>query len=234
MTAFVMLVLFTIIAISVCINVYALKRKKPSIKEISSILMHGIQEVSDLVTIRQSFQSIVMYEDFRSLFGFHLPGTHKKFILKYSGSIVVGTDLSKVNIAQFVSGKIKLTLPHSKILDVAADMKSIKVYDQSSGIFNPLYFDEQNHAIAANLLEIEAEANSGELLARSDENAKNILISLCRGIGIGAEVEFTDKPVLTEPKSTALSENLLTVNSLVTEDLLVESASCSIYESTEQ
>jgi len=205
-----MLILLTIIAISVGINVYTLRRGKTSAKEISSVLMQGIQEICDLATIRQNFQSIVTYENARSLFGFHLPGTHKKFILKYSGNIVVGTDLLKVNITQFVSGKVKITLPYSRVLDVTADMKSINVYDQHSGIFNPLMFDEQNQAIAANLLEIEAEAHSGELLALSNNNAKNILASLCRSIGIGVEVEFIDEPVLPESKSisNSIPENL--------------------------
>jgi hypothetical protein len=177
-------------------------RRKISAKEITSVLMQGIQEVNDLATVRQNFQSIVIYEDFRSLFGFHLPGTRKKFILKYSGNIVVGTDLSKINITQYVSGKIKIELPHSRVLDISADMKNIKVYDQHSGIFNPLSFDEQNRAIAANLIEIEEEAHSGEILARADENAKNILAYLCRSIGVETEVEFIDKqPDLPEPIS---------------------------------
>ena len=224
MTAFVMLVLFSLIAISVGINVYLLKRKrrKNPAKEISSKLMQEIQEINYLATIRQSFQSIVMYEDSRSLFGFHLPGTHKKFILKYSGNVVVGTDLSRTNIIQFVSGKIKLALPHSRILDITADMKSIEVYDQRSGIFNPLSFDEQNRAIAANLLEFETESSSSERLARSDENARNILESLCRGLGVEVEVEFIDEPVLDELQSAShVLPASVTENSL-TEDLPVE------------
>ena len=211
MTAFVMLILFTIIAISVGINMYMLRRGKISAKEISSVIMQGIQDISELATIRQNFQSVVIYEDARSLFGFHLPGTHKKFILKYSGSIVFGTDLSKANITQFVSGKVRITLPYSRVLGVETDMKNIKVYDQRSGIFNPLLFDEQNNAIAADILKIEEEARSGELLAQSNKNAKSILVSFCRGIGIGAEVEFVDEPVLPESKliSHIQPENLL-------------------------
>jgi len=205
LTAFIILVLITIIAISIGINVYVLRRGKASVKDISSVLMNGIQEVSDLATLRQNFHSIVTYEDFRSLFGFQLPGTHKKFILKYSGNIAVGTDLSKASITQYVSGKVKITLPYSRILDVTADMKSIDVYDQRSGIFNPLLLDDQNQSIAANILDVEAEASSGELLARSNENAKNILTSICRSIGIEAEVEFIDEPVLPEPESISHS-----------------------------
>jgi len=188
--------------------------------------MQGIQSVNELATLRQKFQSIVMYEDSRSLFGFYLPGTHKKFILKYSGNVVVGTDLSKANITQFISGKIKITLPHSKFLDVTADMKSIEIYDQQSGIFNHLSFDEQNCAIAANLLEIEAEAYSGDILARSDVNAENILVSLCKGIGIDVEVEFIDEPVLPEPRSISYSSSETLPESFfafVNEDSPVES-----------
>ena len=202
MTAFVLLVLFTVIAISAGINVYLLKsRKKTSDREITSVLMQGIQEISELATIRQSFQSIVMYENSRSLLGFQLPGTHKKFILKYSGNVVVGTDLSKANIEWFISGKVKITLPRSSILDITADIKSIEIYDQHSGIFTSLSLDEQNRAIEANLLEIEKETDYGELLARSDENAKNILSSLCRSLGVVAELEFIDEPALPDSKS---------------------------------
>jgi len=199
-----MLILFTIITVSICINVYMWKkRRKISAREVSSILMQGIQEVSDLATVRQNFQSIVMFEDSRSLFGFHVPGTHKSFILKYSGNIVVGTDLSKVSITQYVSGRVKIALPHSRVIDINADMKNIKVYDQHSGIFNPLSFDEQNRAIADNLLEIEEETKSGELLARSDENTKNILSCLCRSFGVEAEMEFIEGTEFLDLKSAS-------------------------------
>ena len=205
MTATVMLVLFTVIAISVGINVYFLwRRRRATAREISTVLLQGIQEVNDLATVRQSFQSIVMYEDSRSLLGLPLPGTHKKFILKYSGNIIVGTDLSKIDITQFISGRVRITLPNSRILSVTADMNSIKVYDQHSGIFNPLSFNEQNHAISANLLEIEEEARSGDLLTRSNENAKSLISSICKNIGVGVEVEFVDEISLPESKPVSI------------------------------
>ena len=205
MTTLVMSILFTIITVSICMNFYMYRksRRKASAKEVSSVLMQGIQEVNDLAAVRQSFQSIVMYEDSRSLFGFQLPGTHKKFMLMYSGDIVAGADLSKVNITQFVSGRIKLVLPHSKIIDITMDMKNIKVYDQRSGFFNSLSFDEQNRAIAEDLFRIEEEARSSELLMRSDNNAGKILVTLCRSIGIEAEVEFIEEVAIPEPESVS-------------------------------
>jgi len=216
-----MLILFSIIVISVYINVRLLKsRRKTSAKEISSVLLQGIQKVNDLATIRQNFQSIVTYEDSISILGFQLPGTHKKFILKYVGNIVVGTDLSKIIIKHFVSGRVKLALPHSRILDVNADMKNIKVYDQHSGIFNHLTFVEQNNAIVANLLEIEAEALSGDLLARSDENAKNILATLCENIGIGVEVEFIDEPVVESDSNSPVPSEAMPEISIESKELI--------------
>jgi len=210
LTALVMLILFLIIVISVYINVRLLKsRRKISAKEISSVLLQGIQKVNDLATIRQNFQSIVTYEDSLSILGFHLPGTHKKFLLKYSGNVIAGTDLSKIIITHFVSGKVKVALPHSRILDVNADMKNIKVYDQRSGIFNHLSFDDQNGAIVANLLEIETEARSGDLLARADENAKNILATLCENIGVEVEMEFINE-FIDEPGIVSDSKPLVT------------------------
>ena len=220
MTALVMLIMFLIIVLSVYINMRLLKsRRKARAKEISSVLLQGIQRVNDLATIRQNFQSIVTYEDSISILGFNLPGTHKKFILQYSGNIVVGTDLSMINIKHFVSGKVKIALPHSRILDVNADMKNIKVYDQRSGIFNRLTFDEQNSAIVANLIEIEAEARSGDILARSDDNAKNILTTLCEGIGVGVDVEFIDEPHAKSDSDSPVSSEAAPEISVVSEEL---------------
>lgn len=189
-----MLVMLTALLISVGVNLYLMKRgKKTSHERASSVLLQGIQHVSELATIKQSFQSIVMYEDRRTLLGMSLPGTVKKFILKYSGNVIVGTDLSRAEVQQFASGRVTIAVPKSKIIEVHADMESVKVYDQREGIFASLEFDEQNRAIAENLKEIRQEADAGSLKKTSDANAKSLLEGLSRSMGIfGVKVEFFD------------------------------------------
>ncbi|MDR1649790.1 MAG: DUF4230 domain-containing protein, partial [Synergistaceae bacterium] len=87
---------------SVALNVWLFKRKSKGGRQRSahSTLLRGIQNVRELATVRQCFQSIVMYEDNRALLGLTLPGTARKFILKYSGMLVCGNDLSKIHISE--------------------------------------------------------------------------------------------------------------------------------------
>lgn len=194
MTGLVILLMFAALAVSVAINFFLMRRKfKTSENRTCSVLLQGIRNVSELMTIRQNFQSIVVYEDSKKLLGMNLPGTLKKFILKYTGNIAVGTDLSGVEITQYVSGNVTVAIPRSRVLDINIDMNSIKVYDQRAGIFTRLDLDDQNRAIADNLSEVAADADSDELRRLADGNAKNVLESISLGMGIITQVEFKDE-----------------------------------------
>lgn len=206
MSALVILIMMAALGISLAVNFFLMRRKsKTSEDRACTVLLEGIKHVNELMTIRQNFQSIVMYEDSRKLLGMHIPGTYKKFILKYSGEIMAGTDLSTAEITQFVSGNVTITVPRSRILSVNIDMDSIKVYDQRAGIFTSLALDEQNRAIADNLREVGADAESGELKRLSDDNAKNILESLAKGMGIIVSVQFIGE-VSEEKAESSLPE----------------------------
>jgi hypothetical protein len=155
--------------------------------------MHGIMNVKELATIRQCFQSIVTFEDSKPLLGFVLPGTGRKFILKYSGTIVCGNDLSNVKITErFNVNQARMIVPRSRILDIYVDMKSIYVYNQESGIFTSIELQDQNREIAKNLEEARQEALQSDILHRADDNTRSILSSIALSMGIEAEVIFDD------------------------------------------
>ena len=177
---------------SIAINVWLFRRKSSRKKRSArSTLMQGIKNIKELATIRQNFQSIVMFRDSKSLLGISLPGTARKFILKYSGTLVCGNDLSRIRISErFAVNRVRMVVPHSELLDVYADMKSIKVYDQKAGLFTSINLSDQNREIVKNIDEVREETLKSDLLLRADENTRLVLTSLAASMGMEAEIIF--------------------------------------------
>ena len=191
----VILTVVLLLCISIAVNVLLLRRKGDIDKRrVRSTLLRGIQNVKELATLRQNFQSIVMYEENKAFWGLVLPGTARKFILKYSGTVVCGNDLSNIQVSEaFAVNRFRIVVPRSKILDIYADIRSVQVYDQKAGIFTTLKLQEQNREIAANLEEVRKDALQSDILRRADDNTRMILATMAASSGVEAEIIFDDQ-----------------------------------------
>jgi hypothetical protein len=185
---------------SVSVNVWIVARRtKPGISRRfaarSNILMGGIRGVRELAAVRQPFQSIVTYRNSGSLLGFSLPGTSRKFILKYSGTLVCGCDLTDARISEcFAVNRVRIFVPRAKVMDAYADMSSVEVYDQSAGIFTSVGLNEQNEQIAADVEKVRENALTSGVLRHADDNTRMVLTSLAASLGMEAEVIFDERP----------------------------------------
>jgi len=209
---------------SIAINVWFFRRapnpSKTRKQSARSTLVQGIKNVKELTTLRQHFQSVVMFKESKSLplLGYAIPGTERKFILKYGGTIVCGNDLENIQITErFAVNRVRIDVPGSKILELYADMKSVQVYDQKAGFFTSIELDDQNREIAKNLEEVRHGAESGDILRRADENTRTILMSLAASLGMDADVVFdysnaevvAAQPVLLEQTTPSTTETAL-------------------------
>ena len=188
------------LVISITINVLLFTRKKspgtinPN-RSVRSTILAGIKNVSELATIRESFQSIVSYSGGVKIpfLNMNFPGTTRKFMLKYYGTIVCACDLSKAQVSERFDGdKVIISLPHSEITDVYADVNSFEVYDQSAGIFTSVKLEDQNREIQADLQKVKVNELQKGILAHSDENVRKILTSVAASTGVQAEIIFTE------------------------------------------
>lgn len=195
MTAAIALVLA--LAVSITVNVMLVLRKKVNQnRSVRTAILSGIENVSELATIRERFQSIISYSDGMKIPGLNMnfPGTTRKFMLKYYGTIVCGCDLSKAKISErFDVNRVRITLPHSEVLDVYADVHSFEVYDQHSGIFTSIKLDDQNREVNSDLEKVKAHELEKGILMQSDDNVRKILTSVVASTGMEAEIVFTDK-----------------------------------------
>ena len=195
MTAAIALVL--VLAVSITVNVMLVMRKKvDKNRSVRTAIMSGIENVSELATVREKFQSIVSFSDGVKIPGLNMnfPGTNRKFMLKYYGTIVCGCDLSKAKVSErFDTNKVRITLPHSEVLDVYADVHSFEVFDQRAGIFTSVKLEYQTREVNADLEKVKAHELEKGILAHSDENVRKILTSVVASTGMQAEIVFTEK-----------------------------------------
>ena len=192
------IVVALLLVLSVVLNVLLLTRKKnPAArkKSVRSAILQGIQNVNELATVRERFQSIVSFSDGKQmpLLGFCLPGTTRKFIMRYAGVIVCGNDLSRLDISErFAVNRVRVVVPRSRILDIYADVQSFEVYDQQAGLFTSIRLEDQNREVTADLEEMRQNALKSGILNQADENTRRILTSIVAATGMEAEIVFDD------------------------------------------
>ena len=94
-----------------------------SIQTVRSIILTKLQNVKELAMVRSNFQSVVHFEEAKKVFGHDVPGTMRKFMLSYTGTVVCGCDLNKVNVGNsfFNRNHLQITLPQSRIFDIYPD-----------------------------------------------------------------------------------------------------------------
>ena len=204
------IVVILVLMISVGVNVFLfmkLSGKKPNPNHtVRTTILEGIEKVKELATIRRRFQSIVSFSEGVKIPGLNMniPGTTRKFMMKYDGVIVCGCDLSQVKISESYDGnKVKIMLPHSKILDSYPDMNSFEVFDQSAGIFTSVKLEDQNREIKSDIDKVKETELQNGILLQADENVKNILSSVVASTGMLPEFIFTEQtPELTSEQPT--------------------------------
>ncbi len=195
MTLSIIIILVLIVSIVLNVILFQKKSKTEKPRSVRTTILAGIQNVIELATVRQKFQSVVSFSDTKKFpyLDYSIPGTTKKFMLRYYGNIVCGCDLSQAQIPDKPeNGKIKIFVPHSQIMDIYADVQSYEVFDQRAGIFTSIKLEDQNREVEADLNSVREREIQNGILARSDENARKILSSLATAAGIEAEIIFTE------------------------------------------
>ena len=91
--------------------------------------------------------------------------------------MVCGFDLSGLKIFPDGNG-LKVFLPHSKILDLYADVSSYNVHFNETGVLaENIKLEEQNQAVAADVQNYGRRAVQEGILLHAEDNARKILQS---------------------------------------------------------
>ncbi len=125
------------LAAGAVITMFYLKYKNTQqLNNQSAVLLKQIKQVFKLVTVEGEFSEIFTHRNGKNIF-FNLLQLEKKVILIVKAKVMVGFDLSKINIKVDSSGK-KIVLsqfPRPQIISIDTDLE---YYDIQKGITNKL------------------------------------------------------------------------------------------------
>lgn len=161
-------------------------------EEFQTIVREEAHDVCELALVRKNFESVIPVEQDKKipLLNVHMPGTSRKMLINYSGTIVCGFDLSGLDFSRN-GNKVKVFLPPSRVLDLYADMKSVRIYHKETGVFvDDFKLEEQNTLIAAGLEERRKQEIQDGILLRADENARKLLLSRIEHRGLNRNFDI--------------------------------------------
>ena len=173
----------------------SLPQEELSIQTVRAVILTKLQNVKELAMVRSNFQSVVHFEEAKKVFGHEVPGTMRKFMLSYTGTVVCGCDLNKVNVGNsfFNRNHLQITLPQSRIFDIYPDLSTVKLHDQDTGIFaDDIKIEDQNREITADLQDVKQRLINEGILQKSNDNIQHLVKSITESLGIEAAIEFVD------------------------------------------
>ena len=164
----------------------------------SSVIMEKISYVKELSLVKYSYSGVISFTDYLRFINLQVPMTEKSFLIKYTGYVKAGIDVSKTT----VSGKgktVKIGLPKPVIQETVIDEKSLQVYDESMNILNPIKVADYQKAIVAEQNKIKQDALAKGILTESSDQAHKFITSLLEELGFEI-IEIDEINTLTLPQ----------------------------------
>ena len=170
------------------------ERQPISFQQMQTIVTNEIKNVHELITVRKNFTSVISFVDDKKipLLKVHMPGSNRKFLMDYSGTITCGCDLEAIRFErEELTNRVKIIVPPSQILDMYADVNSFKVHHQSEGILaDDIKIEHQKDMVVADLEEHKQRAIQEGILERADENVRQMLTTIISRRSLNQNFEF--------------------------------------------
>ncbi len=170
--------------------------KEESAKLNSMYIGNYVKQSKELVSYKYFYTNTAMFENKKSVYGFNLPLTSKRFIISYNGKATLGVDLSHVS-AEIKGKKIIISnLGEIKILSNELDENSMKIFDESTSLFSSWNIKDYQNFFADQKGEVEKKIMESELPQQAKTSAEETikqLLTLNPQISSQYEIEFKDK-----------------------------------------
>ena len=151
----------------------------------SAMLQSRVMLMAELSTLVFRYTEVGIFEDqtTMSVFGaaINVPGTARRFIIKFDGEMRFGIDISGIEI-DVEDYEVSVNLPRATILTHFIHIDTITLMDERTGLFASLDLDDYTYFISERQGEIEIRESTAELLARAQNGVEDAIYSLLRMI----------------------------------------------------
>lgn len=161
---------------------YLTLRTTTSVETTSSTISQNILQIMQFSTLEYNYTDVVSYKESAKYKDFTIPFTEKRFMIKYTGYLKAGSDLSNIEISIPDDETVHVTINHAKITDNVINEEDLYVYDEKGSIFNNLKI-----ADVYDILVMEKEATEAKLiedgfLKDADERAEELITQLLKAM----------------------------------------------------
>lgn len=150
------------------------KKDKVYISVSTESIRDGLANMGVLATQEYYFTQVERYTKEKTFLKFIT--TSSEFIYSYDGYVMAGVDFEKIKIEKDEDRKIiTVTMPKSEIIAVTIDKDTFKIYSEKESLWNPLKLEDYNISLVEFENAAKEKALAGGILARSDEQARNLV-----------------------------------------------------------
>ncbi len=150
---------------------------------LSSRIEEKVVRLVELSTVKYNYTNVVEYEDKMQLSGVNIPFTNKRFILKYSGYIKAGIDLSTIEINLKDKDTVEIKMDKAKVIENVIPEEEVYFFDEKDSIFNKLSFKDLYVVLIEEKEKMKAEVIEKGILNDAEKNGTEIITSLLEGMG---------------------------------------------------
>lgn len=176
-----------LVAVLILFIVGAIGYNKISLERRTNLLSNRIEEkvvrLAELSTVKYNYTNVVEYENTKQLNGINIPFTNKKFILKYSGYIKAGIDLSTIEVNLKDKTTVDIVMDKPQIMENVIPEEEVYFYDERDSIFNKLSFKDLYIVFIEEKEKMKTEVIDKGILNEAEKNGTEIITSLLEGMG---------------------------------------------------
>ncbi len=164
------------------IYIYLNARISTSVEATSSTVSESILQIMQLSTLEYNYTDVVSYKESSKYKDMIIPFTEKRFMIKYTGYLKAGSDLSNIEIDTPDSETVHVTINHAKITDNVINEEDIYVYDEKGSLFNNLKIADVYDIMVTEKQNTEEKLIEGGFLEDADQRSEDLITELLKAM----------------------------------------------------
>jgi hypothetical protein len=161
----------------------------------SASVMTRIAYIQELALVQHNHLGVIDFRDNITFLNRQIPLTDKFFLLRYNGYVKAGIDFNRVKVNVLNAESVHVSIPRPRILSAAIDESSIKVYNESMNMINPIRISDYTLAITREKNVMIRYAIEQGIYAQATEHAKVLITSLLKDMGF-TDIKITEELIL--------------------------------------
>ncbi len=148
----------------------------------SSTVSESVLQILQLSTLEYNYTDVLTYKESAKYKELIIPFTEKRFMIKYTGYVKAGSDLSSIEIDTPDLETVHVTLPHAKITDNVINEEDLYVYDEKGSLFNKLKIADVYEIMVQQKEETEEKLLKKGFLEEADQHSKDLITELLKAM----------------------------------------------------